>query len=240
MDWSPFGLIAQCPPAMYLERGIIPALFLAGIAGSITHCLGMCGPFVLAQVSELPNRNGKISSRDLLRYALLPYHAGRITTYAGLGALGAWLMTFFSSFESFRLTAAIMLVLAGILFLASVLAKTGFFKACATPRWITRHLDRFLRLPLLWRGYVLGLLLGFLPCGLLYAALLAATTTANPLLALAAMIAFGLGTVPALLMVAFGGRKILQLRPNWINRISFILALLNAFTLFIMAGGLIS
>lgn len=240
MDWLPFDLMVQCHPALYLERGIIPALFLAGLAGSITHCLGMCSPFVLVQISALPHNSGNFLAHDILRYALLPYHIGRITTYIGLGSLGAWLMTFFSSFASFHLISAVFLAVAGIMFLAAVLVKSGLFQTCAMPNWIARHLNQFLRLPLLWRGYALGVLLGFLPCGLLYAALLAATTTADPLLAASAMLAFGLGTTPVLLIVAFSGKKILKLYPKLINKISFVLTLLNAIILFIMAGGLIS
>ena len=57
------------------------ALFLAGLAGSATHCAGMCGPFVLGQVTA-----GLVARPGLSRLAagaLLPYHLGRAVTHTG-------------------------------------------------------------------------------------------------------------------------------------------------------------
>ncbi len=59
--------------------------------------------------------------------------------------------------------------------------------------------------PVGFRGYALGLMLGFLPCGLLYGALAAAAASGDPLTGAFAMIAFALGTVPALLAVGLAG-----------------------------------
>ena len=56
-----------------------------------------------------------------------------------------------------------------------------------------------------WRGYILGVALGFLPCGLLYGALAAAAASGRPLAGALAMLAFSLGTVPSLLAVGVAG-----------------------------------
>ena len=67
---------------------VAAALFLAGLAGGATHCAGMCGPFVLAQVAARADRaNTGGALRRLGGAALLPYHAGRLLGYALLGAV---------------------------------------------------------------------------------------------------------------------------------------------------------
>ena len=59
--------------------------------------------------------------------------------------------------------------------------------------------------PVGWRGYALGVVLGFLPCGLIYAALAAAAAAGDPLRGAAAMAAFALGTMPGLIGVGWAG-----------------------------------
>ncbi|MEI6559931.1 MAG: sulfite exporter TauE/SafE family protein, partial [Rhodospirillaceae bacterium] len=59
--------------------------------------------------------------------------------------------------------------------------------------------------PVGWRGYALGLALGFLPCGLVYSALAAAAATRQPLAGAAGLLAFAAGTVPALVAVGLAG-----------------------------------
>src|SRR4030095_7428592 len=82
-------LIALCRPEALGSVGVPGSLLLAGLAGSVVHCVGMCGPFVLGQVmADLdhgPSAYGEW--RRLCGAALLPYHLGRLTTYAALGSL---------------------------------------------------------------------------------------------------------------------------------------------------------
>src|SRR4051812_47429716 len=89
-----FQAIAACrdgiahvaePPA-----GLALSLFLAGLSGSAMHCVGMCGPFVLGQVmadAAHVGPGGYGEWRRLAGAALAPYHLGRLTAYAGLGAI---------------------------------------------------------------------------------------------------------------------------------------------------------
>ena len=79
---------------------IIISLFSLGLFGSFSHCIGMCGPFVLTQVSNRLNDisiNQLSSFKKLKGIALLPYHFGRITTYSIIGALSS---LFTSSFKN--------------------------------------------------------------------------------------------------------------------------------------------
>jgi sulfite exporter TauE/SafE len=130
---------------------------------------------------------------------LLPYHAGRITTYAALGAAAGAL----GSLALPAFLPAALMALAGALFLMLALGRAwpglrllpgsggGGVAALAGPA------GRLGGLPL-------GLALGFLPCGMVYAAL-AAAAALGPLLGAVAMVAFGLGTMPALIVVAVLG-----------------------------------
>ncbi|HJS32306.1 MAG TPA: sulfite exporter TauE/SafE family protein, partial [Alphaproteobacteria bacterium] len=69
--------------------GLIAALLVAGLIGGFAHCAGMCGPFVLGQVtaglSGAPERAERVFGR-MAGAALIPYHLGRLTTYSALGA----------------------------------------------------------------------------------------------------------------------------------------------------------
>ncbi len=105
--------------------GAAPILFMAGLLGGLTHCAGMCGPFVLAQVSAdsaTLNRPGLGEGRRLVRAFLLPYHLGRFTTYVGLGALvgGATGLAVFVS--GYRWLPALLLGIAALVFLAQGLS----------------------------------------------------------------------------------------------------------------------
>ncbi len=197
----PGALAALCGPAQ-LERGLVlvPALLLAGLAGSAVHCTAMCGPFVLGQAADRMARlpAGRMCEGARLRSGLLlPYHAGRLATYTALGiAVGA--------LGALRLPAAVpatLLALAGSLFLLLALGRA---RPALVPALAGGGIAGLLSPAGRLGGLPLGLALGFLPCGLVYAAL-AAAAASGPLMGGAAMLAFGLGTVPALIAVAVLG-----------------------------------
>ena len=148
---------------------------------------------------------------------------GRLTTYAGLGALAGAGGAALGRLPWFGWLSGALLVLAALLFLRHALRRLAPSLGAALP-WAVAGTDRA---PRGWirlirglsarvdrtrpaGGLLLGLTLGFLPCGFLYAALAAAAATGGsaaggPLTGAAAMLCFGLGTVPSLVAVGLAG-----------------------------------
>jgi sulfite exporter TauE/SafE len=230
MHWSATAsglldaLSALCGPAA-LERGLflVPALLLAGLAGSVVHCTAMCGPFVLGQVADGMARipAARMCQAARLRgAALLPYHAGRLATYAALGTASGWI----GGLPLPQVVPAALLAIAasGFLLLALRRLQPGFAFAGPTipsgPGWGHRLAAMAGRIGQgRGRGLKLGLALGLLPCGLVYAAL-AAASASGPLLGGLGMLAFGLGTVPALVVVGVLGHAVAQRWQSAANR----------------------
>lgn len=167
--------------------GMLAAAFLAGFVGS-PHCIGMCGGFAVACGGSATQSTA--------------WHAGRLTTYAGLGALAG---AFGSALPG---PSWLVAVISGLLIvwfsatLAGLLPEPGVrfpgLQAAAS---------RLLRRPNVPARFLFGLANGLLPCGLVYAALAVPLAAADPLLGAGTMIAFGVGTVPALAAVTVGLRK---------------------------------
>lgn len=189
--------------------GLPSSLFLAGLGGSALHCVGMCGPFVLGQVMADAEGIGRGASygewRRLAGAALAPYHLGRLMTYTALGALAGAATSLFAATPLFGWLAAAMLVLGAGLMLAQAFGlafdaaapQTPFVQRLAAPLVVSRQPGA---------RFALGLVLGFLPCGLIYGALGAAAGSGSALQGALAMAGFSLGTMPALVAVGWGGR----------------------------------
>jgi sulfite exporter TauE/SafE len=227
----------HCQIALQSDSGLIGSLALAGLAGGLSHCAGMCGPFVLSQVAARLEDTPASRMREWHRLtgaALLPYHLGRAVTYTGLGGLGAALAGEISSTTGLHWLSAVLL-LAAALFMAGLaipslkrlLAGTG----AETSGW-NRTLERLARplfgQPTGWRGFALGLLLGFLPCGLLYGALAAAAASGTIFTGMAGMLAFAAGTWPSLFVVGLLGHLAGQRWRTPVLRYAPFLLLVNA------------
>lgn len=187
----------------------IGAALLLGLAAS-GHCLAMCGGISAAL--------GVVTARDAggrpRRALLAAYQVGRVLSYtiAGLllataaGGVIAWLDDA-SVRTTLRVLTAIVL-LGGALVAFGVLRDTGH--AIGRVIWprlapLGRRLIPVTSVP---RAIAFGMLWGWMPCGFVYTVLLIATISLDPLRGAATMAAFGLGTVPALLLGAFGAEKL--------------------------------
>lgn len=207
-----FTALAACGNLIAGGEGLVASLFLAGLVGGATHCAGMCGPFVLAQMAARLAAVPAQAMHELHRLAgaaALPYHAGRALTYGLLGAGAAALTDGLIQVTGFRWLAAGMLLAAAALFVANAwpsLASLARVPSLSTGGGLVAGLQGIVRplfdRPLGARGLMLGILLGFLPCGLVYGALAAAGSSREPLVGFVGMAAFGLGTMPGLIAAA--------------------------------------
>ena len=167
---------------------LLPAV-VAALAGS-PHCVGMCGALACA-AGERPSDQ-------------VPYHLGRIGTYAALGAVSGALGSAVPGPSWVPTTLAAVLLVGFALALAGVLpepkvALPGLSRAGAVLAGRTGPLSRLL----------FGAVNGLLPCGLVYATLAIPVAAADPWVGAAAMASFGLATVPALAVATLGLRKVL-------------------------------
>ncbi len=218
-----------------LGAGLPLGLLLAGLAGSAVHCVPMCGPFVLGQVSDRLACVPACALRERHRIgigSLWPYHLGRLATYSGLGALAGGTGAALGRLPWFGWVSGGLLLLAAMLFLGQAVRRLAL--PIGTPD-LFRRLTAHLRWPgsRPRNGLALGLMLGFLPCGLLYSALAASAATADPLGGAVGMLAFGLGTVPALVLVGIAGEAASHV---WRRRMAVAAPALMLFNAVILAA----
>lgn len=229
--------ISHCSVVISDKGSLLASLFFTGLVGGLSHCSTMCGPFVLSQVSA---RMEAIPARDMREWhrltgaALLPYHLGRATTYMILGALGAALAGTLSSLAGLRWVSAVLLIFAALMLIGYALPqlKVALPGGALAERWWSGRIAGLARplfsAPLGWKGYCLGVLLGFIPCGLLYGALTAAASTGDPVAGAFGMGAFVVGTIPTLFAVGLLGHLAGQRWKGWVRTGGPVLLILNA------------
>jgi sulfite exporter TauE/SafE len=170
-----------------------------GLLGSFGHCIGMCGPiaagFSLSQSGA--------SARKVMVPQVL-YNAGRVTTYTAAGGV----MGAAGSFADIAARAVgfqgAVLLIAGVLMVVMGL----YIVVSRSARFLEKHNMVLLRAAARLAGghsvlrfYPLGLVLGLLPCGLSYTYFIGAAGTGNAVHGALTMLAFGVGTLPAMLIL---------------------------------------
>jgi sulfite exporter TauE/SafE len=200
--------------------------FLAlGFLGGFGHCVGMCAPFVLLVSRRFSApQGGRVAALGAQAW----YTAGRVTTYVVLGAAAGFaggIVELAGSLVGLQRAAAVLagsvLVMEAVLGLAGAgpLARSRGGRLFAR---VSAALGR--RVP--GHPFGLGLLLGLLPCGLLYSALVAAVAKGGAAAGALALLAFGLGTAPALLGLSLAD-DLLARRRALLDRLArlFLLAM---------------
>jgi sulfite exporter TauE/SafE len=189
-----------------MERVDLIGMFMLGLLGT-GHCVGMCGPLIFA----FPGRTGRFMSHAW-------YHLGRVTTYVALGALMGGVGALLAGLTGMQAKADVAGIQIWLRFLAAALLailgliRLGWLKE---PGWFALLNPE--RIPGFKRAlcgatdsdrqavfFPLGLLLGFLPCGLSYGAFAQALGTGSAAAGAFLVLAFAAGTVPGLLLLGTG------------------------------------
>ncbi len=176
---------------------LLVAALLMGFFGS-PHCLGMCGGLVTAFGLSM-----KEVSPAKRRALVATYHFGRLTSYAFLGLLAGLIGTtvlqpLMQGNSMPRILLGLVLVFVGVTMLGAPFLKNLERFGMRFWQYLSPIRQKVFPLNTFPRALSAGLLWGFLPCGLVYGALLIAVVAHNPLSGAALMFVFGLGTVPML------------------------------------------
>ena len=223
-----------------IELSVYFSAFGLGLLGG-AHCMGMCGGIMAALSFAMPS----LSSRQRW-LVLLSYNSGRILSYVFIAVIaslfvkklgagqGVWLI---------RTLAGALLILMG-LYLADWWRGLSYLERAGSYLW--RYIQplgkRFMPVKNVYQAFALGTIWGWLPCGLIYSALAYATAesvghTQPSLQAAMIMLAFGLGTLPAVL----AGGWFSQTLKHWLQkrkiRLGFAL-LIIVFGLWTIVGAL--
>jgi uncharacterized protein len=194
-----------------LISGLALAL-VTGVISSFGHCLGMCGGIIAMYAAGQPAlvaANGKRPGLLVRARALAPLHMGRIATYTLLGGLIGFAGSLLNKAGGLVGWQGLFSILVGIAMIAVALSLMGVLPpvetVLASVMTVSSPIKR-MRALFGKRSFLatlsLGILWGFLPCGLVFAMLVVAAGTQSPWAGALTMLAFGLGTVPTLL--AFG------------------------------------
>ena len=180
-----------------MTTALLVAALLMGFFGS-PHCLGMCGGLVTAFGLSM-----KDVSPAKRRALVATYHVGRLTSYAFLGLLAgligtAVLQPLMQGNSTPRILLGLVLVFVGVTMLGAPFLKSLERFGMRFWQYLSPIRQKVFPLNTFPRALSAGLLWGFLPCGLVYGALLIAVVAHNPLSGAALMFVFGLGTVPML------------------------------------------
>ncbi|HMN33324.1 MAG: sulfite exporter TauE/SafE family protein [Chitinophagaceae bacterium] len=191
-----------------MDSAIIAGLTL-GLLSNL-HCIGMCGPLMLA----VPISNH--SSKKWIE--ILLYHFGRIATYAILGLI---LGSVGSSLSAWGFQQTVSIV-SGLFILGYAIIK--IFNLNLLPssnpfnQFVSSKISTFLNKKTLSSKWILGSLNGLLPCGLVYIALAASLVYGNITKGTLHMMAFGIGTMPSLVLIMLFKHKITLTFRLKINR----------------------
>lgn len=180
-----------------------------GFLGGFGHCTAMCSPFALM----LSRQTRSAPERPDGRGGFMRYTVGRILTYATLGgAAGALGQAMSLAGTLFGIQRGAMLLAGATLIVWAMAGLLGRVGWTTGGRWITRLTLRLgTQLPA--RPFVMGLVLGLLPCGLVYTAVVGAVAMGSAWRGATALALFGLGTIPALGLLSLADRVVVQSRP---------------------------
>jgi sulfite exporter TauE/SafE len=207
---------------MPLDANFISA-FIVGLMGGV-HCVGMCGGIVAA-LSLGVSPSAHEHKRTLLPI-LLAYNGGRLLSYTVAGVLVGGLGAALASLMPIHIARLVLQLFAGLFMLALGLYLAGWWRGLLRLERIGAHVWKYLEplgrgwLPVTRarHAFMLGLLWGWLPCGLVYSVLIWALSSGSAANGGMLMFAFGLGTLPLLITMGIWSARLSALmQQRWLR-----------------------
>lgn len=180
------------------------AIISVALLGSLGHCIGMCGGFIVAYSSaKIDPKSSRISQF----FSHLFYSIGRVTSYTFLGAVFGYI----GSVISFSRTSTgylyfvigLIMVLMGLSLMGKVRFLTSLECSISSNGLIKKVFSSLIHSKSYLSFYGLGLLNGFLPCGLVYFFAISSAATSSMFWGAVTMFIFGVSTIPVLLSFGF-------------------------------------
>lgn len=221
-----------------LTTSLITA-FLLGLFSS-AHCIAMCGSVIGALTLTLPVEIRQ-QPRKMFPF-VFNYNVGRILSYAIAGGIVGFIaspLTQINGLSVLRYLSVLVMIGMG-LYLAGWFPKFAHAEKIGAPIW--RKLQpigqKLLPVRTLKQAFLLGAVWGWLPCGLVYAGLAVAATTGDPIYAASVMLAFGLGTLPAVMGAGmFAGMLASLARNQLFRKLAGLLIIVMALLLLLWPHG---
>jgi sulfite exporter TauE/SafE len=211
---------------MMTAQNLYTSAFLLGLLGGV-HCVGMCGGIVAALTFGLPEQVRK-RPWAMAPY-LVAYNLGRISSYAlagalagSIGYLAANLVTVHYAQQALRIIAGLFMVILG-LYLADWWKGLARLEAIGGLAW--RRIEplgrKLLPVTTPTQAILVGLIWGWLPCGMVYSALVWSMTGGSAVEGALLMLAFGAGTLPTLLSLGAVSATLASIvRKIWLRRVA--------------------
>ncbi len=177
---------------------------MVAFLGSLGHCIGMCGGFIVAYSSaKIDTKSSK--SKQFISH--LAYNLGRVTSYVILGMIFGYLGSVISfsttSTGYFYFFIGVFMVLMGLSLMGKIKFLTSLEVSLATNSFVKKAFSFLIHSKNLYSFYGLGMLNGMLPCGLVYFFAVSAAATSSVFWGGVTMLIFGLSTIPSLLGFGF-------------------------------------
>lgn len=189
---------------MAVSAELIGSAFVMGLAGSL-HCVGMCGPLALSLPASHKNSLSRISGG-------LIYNSGRVLSYTGMGLL-------FGSLGNLMIATrwqSGLSISLGLIILLYLLFPKKYFHFSAATIWnkpfalLRQQLGKLFQSKKISSLFFIGILNGFLPCGLVYLALTSSIISSSIVNGGVFMLFFGLGTFPMMFATVIMGNYLNQ------------------------------
>lgn len=218
-----------------MEAIDIFSIITIAFLGSFGHCIGMCGGIVIAYSSTKIDEGWSRGKQSLSH---ITYTLGRVSTYTLLGAIFGFIggVASFNNIANGTLTiiTGVVMILAGLSLMGKLKFLTLLEHSISKNSWYQKSFRSLINNQSIFSFYILGMLNGLLPCGLVYFFAVTAASTGSALYGALVMLIFGLSTIPALFSLGFfvGLFKQLSFRDMMIKLASIAVIIYGIYTVY--------